>query len=155
MSTRLGRLRRTARPGLRPGLVTLLLSGLVTLGPTASLAQDTGQLDAFIAEAQREWPVPGLAVAIVKDGETVLEKGYGLREFGGADPVDAHTLFAIASNTKAFTAAALAILVEEGKMGWDDPCCASPIAKDHPGGPEIVGGRRLLGFGDHLGDGAV
>ena len=121
MSMRLGRLRRFVRPGIRPGVVALLVMGLAPLGTTPSLAQDTGQLDAFIAKAQREWPVPGLAVAIVKDGETVLAKGYGFRELGGSDPVDEHTLFAIASNTKAFTAAALAILVEEGKLGWDDP----------------------------------
>jgi CubicO group peptidase (beta-lactamase class C family) len=60
-------------------------------------------------------------VAVVKDGETVLAKGYGVRELGAPGPVDEHTLFAIASNTKAFTAAALAILVEEGKLSWDDP----------------------------------
>jgi CubicO group peptidase (beta-lactamase class C family) len=60
-------------------------------------------------------------VVIVKDGETVLARGYGVRERGTRDPVDENTLFAIASNTKAFTVAALAILVEEGKLGWDDP----------------------------------
>jgi CubicO group peptidase (beta-lactamase class C family) len=65
--------------------------------------------------------VPGLALAIVKDGEVVLAEGYGVRRLGEATPVDAHTLFGIASNTKAFTATALGILVEEGKLAWDQP----------------------------------
>lgn len=101
------------------GLLLLLAMGTATAGSIQ--AQSIQELDAFIATAQEGWPVPGLAVAIVKDGETVLAKGYGVREVGGAAPVDEHTLFAIASNTKAFTAAALAMLVEEGKLSWDDP----------------------------------
>jgi CubicO group peptidase (beta-lactamase class C family) len=121
MSTRWRRVSRVFRPGLRLVTVTLLLTGLVPVGAAVALAQDLGQLDAFIAQAQRDWPVPGLAVVVVKDGETVLAKGYGVRELGGSDPVDENTIFAIASNTKAFTAAAMAILVEEGKLDWNDP----------------------------------
>jgi CubicO group peptidase (beta-lactamase class C family) len=64
--------------------------------------------------------VPGLAVGIVKDGKLVFAKGYGVRELGKPAKVDPDTLFAIGSNTKAFTTAALAMLVEEGKLGWDD-----------------------------------
>lgn len=76
--------------------------------------------DDYVARVQREFNVPGIAVAVVKDGEVVFEKGYGVRELGKPEPVDAHTLFAIASNTKAFTAAALAILMDEGKLRWSD-----------------------------------
>ena len=65
--------------------------------------------------------MPGMAVAVVKDGQVVLAKGYGVRRAGEPAPVDADTLFGIASNTKAFTCAALSILVEEGKLAWDDP----------------------------------
>jgi CubicO group peptidase (beta-lactamase class C family) len=65
--------------------------------------------------------VPGLAVAIVKDGKVVLAKGYGVRRMGDPAPVDAHTRFGIASNTKLFTATAIALLVEEGKVEWDAP----------------------------------
>jgi CubicO group peptidase (beta-lactamase class C family) len=83
-------------------------------------APDVAALDAWIAAARATWEVPGLAVAIVKDGRTVLARGYGVRNIGGRDPVDEHTLFAIASNTKAFTAAALAQLVDEGRLRWDD-----------------------------------
>ncbi len=75
---------------------------------------------AYVERTLKEFEVPGLAVAIVKDGEVVMARGFGVRKLGEATPVDAHTLFAIASNTKAFTAAALAILVDEGKLGWDD-----------------------------------
>lgn len=78
------------------------------------------QLDAMIADMRDDWNVPGLAVAIVKDGETVFAKGYGVRELGGGATVDEHTLFAIASNSKAFTVAALATLVDEGRLSWDD-----------------------------------
>jgi CubicO group peptidase (beta-lactamase class C family) len=65
--------------------------------------------------------VPGLSIAIVKDGKIVLAKGYGVRKLGESSPVNARTLFGIASNTKAFTATAIALLVEEGKLEWDAP----------------------------------
>lgn len=85
-------------------------------------------LDAYVARALKEFEVPGLAIAIVKDGRIVLTKGYGVRELGKSAPVDEQTLFGIASNTKAFTAAALAILVDEGRISWDDP-----VTKHLPG----------------------
>ena len=62
----------------------------------------------------------GMAIAIVKDDKVVFAKGYGLREIGKSDPVDKDTLFAIASNSKAFTTASLAILVDEKKIAWED-----------------------------------
>ncbi len=85
-------------------------------------------LDAEIARAMRDWDVPGLALAIVKDDEVVLARGYGVRKLGAEARVDEHTVFAIASCTKAFTAAALALLVDEGKLAWDDP-----VGKHLPG----------------------
>jgi CubicO group peptidase (beta-lactamase class C family) len=95
----------------------------LTLGATTAPAQSlpVKHFDAYMARGLREFEVPGAAVAVVKDGKVILAKGYGLRRLGDAAPVDAHTLFAIASNTKAFTTAALAILVEEGRLGWDEP----------------------------------
>ncbi len=108
------------RPSRKTLFLAILLVGLFAGGVAPVTAQDVGRLDEFIAGAQRDWPVPGLAVVIVRDGETVLAKGYGVREEGTRDPVDENTLFAIASNTKAFTVAALAILVEEGRLRWDD-----------------------------------
>lgn len=77
-------------------------------------------LDAFVDSVMRHFEVPGIALAIVKDGQVVVAKGYGVRELGKPDRVDEYTLFGIASNTKAFTATALGLLVEEGKIRWDD-----------------------------------
>jgi len=75
---------------------------------------------AYVDSARKTFDVPGIAVAIVKDGKVVMEQGFGLREIGKPDKVDARTLFAIASNTKAFTAAALQQLDEQGKLKMDD-----------------------------------
>src|ERR1700731_652865 len=77
-------------------------------------------LDNYIARAMKVFDVPGLSIAIVKDGKVVLTKGYGVRKMGEATLVDENTLFGIGSNTKAFTSAALAILVDAGKISWDD-----------------------------------
>jgi CubicO group peptidase (beta-lactamase class C family) len=78
-------------------------------------------VDQVVERARKEFDVPGIAVAIVKDGKVVLSKGYGVRKQGEAAPVTAQSLFRIASNTKAFTSAALAMLVDERKIRWDDP----------------------------------
>jgi CubicO group peptidase (beta-lactamase class C family) len=77
--------------------------------------------DEYVAQGVSDWQIPALAVAVVKDGDVVFAKGYGVRELGRPEAADAETLFAIGSTTKAMTAAALAILVDEGKLGWDDP----------------------------------
>ena len=66
------------------------------------------------------WGVPGLALAVVKDGEIVHARGYGVRDVTTGTPVDEHTLFAVGSTSKAFTAAALGLLVDEGRLSWDD-----------------------------------
>src|SRR5262245_54532554 len=78
-------------------------------------------LDAWVQRAMKTFDVPGISLAIVKDGAVVVARGYGVKTLGGAAPVDAKTLFGIASNTKAFTATALGILVDEGKIRWDAP----------------------------------
>lgn len=82
---------------------------------------DLNAVDQYLAQAKVDWKVPGFAIAIVKDDKVVFSKGYGVREKGTSAPVDANTLFAIASNTKAFTAAAIAKLVDDGSLRWDDP----------------------------------
>jgi CubicO group peptidase (beta-lactamase class C family) len=92
------------------------------IGQAASATALPAQLqdfDAYVDSALKTFQVPGVAVAIVKDGQVVMERGYGVRELGKPDKVDAHTLFAIASNTKAFTAAALQMLAEQGKLDMD------------------------------------
>ncbi|WP_257666754.1 serine hydrolase [Parapedobacter tibetensis] len=77
-------------------------------------------LDAYIERVLAEFEVPGVGVGIVKDGKVILAKGYGIKRLGHPERVDEHTLFSIASNSKAFTATALAILVDEGKLKWED-----------------------------------
>ncbi|MGI4863471.1 MAG: serine hydrolase [Janthinobacterium lividum] len=105
----------------------LLISALALLpaltfaqapAPTAPL--DVAAVDAVVARTLKAFDVPGIAVAVVKDGQVVLAKGYGVRSLATKEPVDANTLFGIASNTKAFTTAALGLLVDEGKLRWDD-----------------------------------
>jgi len=88
-----------------------------------SIAQEKppAGLDSYVASSMKAFDVPGMAVAIVKDGKIVVAKGYGVRKLGDPTPVDEFTKFGIGSNTKAFTTAALATLVDEGKLSWDDP----------------------------------
>ncbi|MBU4237853.1 MAG: serine hydrolase [Alphaproteobacteria bacterium] len=79
-------------------------------------------VDAYVTQAMAAWPdQPALGIAVVKDGTPVLTRGYGVKLQGKPARADEHTLFAIASNTKNVTAAALAILVDEGKVAWDAP----------------------------------
>ncbi len=82
---------------------------------------DFQKLDTYYQKALKDWNVPGMAIAIVKDDSVVFAKGYGVRDLQKGGAVDANTVFGIASNTKAYTAAALAMLVDEGKLKWDDP----------------------------------
>src|SRR5580692_1999801 len=103
-----------------------LLGFLIPLVATAVLAQTAPSapppdLDTYVANSMKTFDVPGMSVAIVKDGKVLVAKGYGVRKLGDPTPVDEFTMFAIGSNTKAFTTAALATLVDEGKLDWDDP----------------------------------
>ncbi len=78
-------------------------------------------LDETIQAMQTAWGVPGLSIAIVKDDQTVYARGFGVRAVGEPGPVDEHTIFAVGSCTKAFTATAIGLLVQEGKLSWEDP----------------------------------
>jgi CubicO group peptidase (beta-lactamase class C family) len=89
--------------------------------PSAAATSALAGFDEFAQSAMKSWGVPGLALAIVKDGKVVLAKGYGLRDIQANLAVTADTLFAIGSSTKAFTTMAMGILVEEGKLAWDEP----------------------------------
>jgi CubicO group peptidase (beta-lactamase class C family) len=81
---------------------------------------DLKKLDAYFAKALKDWEVPGMSVAIVKDGKVIFSEGYGVKEMGKPEAPDGNTLYAIASNSKAFTTAAIAMLVKEGKLTLDD-----------------------------------
>lgn len=105
----------------------LLLLLVFTAIPLTTAAQTTSpgkglstkQIDAVVDRTQKTFNVPGMAVAVVKDGQIVHSKGYGIRSVDEPDKVDENTLFGVASNTKAVTAAALAQLVDQGEMEWD------------------------------------
>ncbi len=100
-------------------LLVLLLAGSLTAQDSIpSFVKDS--LDLYTNRALGQWQLPGVAVCIVKNGKVVLMKGYGLKEMNGADKVDENTLFMIGSNTKAFTATALAMLDNEKKLSLDD-----------------------------------
>lgn len=77
-------------------------------------------IDSLVQRALRAFDVPGIAVCVIKDGKTIYSKGGGVRSLDTRQPVDENTLFGIASNSKAFTTAALGMLVDEGKLDWDD-----------------------------------
>jgi CubicO group peptidase (beta-lactamase class C family) len=82
---------------------------------------DLAKVDALVQATMAAFGQPGVGLAIVQNGRVLAAKGYGVRKLGDPAPVDEATVFAIASNSKAYAAAALAILVEDGKLGWDDP----------------------------------
>ncbi len=93
-----------------------ILPALILALPLAAQAD----IDRAVERTRAAFHVPGIAVAVVKDGKVVMAKGYGVRKLGDPAPVTPGTRFAIASNTKVFTAAALAMLVDEGRLAWDD-----------------------------------
>src|SRR6476646_5017986 len=104
---------RKRNPKYQAAMIAALLAvGLfVSVKQTVAQAAPPADLDAFVARSMKTFGVPGMAIAIVKDGKIVIAKGYGVRKMGETAPVDENTLFGIGSNTKAFTTAALATLV--------------------------------------------
>jgi CubicO group peptidase (beta-lactamase class C family) len=95
---------------------------ILTAGALSAFAQPAPLqgFDEYAEKAIRDWKVPGMAIAVIKDDKIIFAKGYGVRELGKPEKVDEHTLFAIGSSSKAFTAASLAMLADEGKLNWDD-----------------------------------
>ena len=100
---------------------TIVLLVLLVVRAVAAQQAPGSDFDDYVNKAIKDWGVPGVAIAIVKDDRVVYAKGFGVRELNKPAPVDEHTLFAIGSSSKAFTAASLAMLVDEGKLKWDDP----------------------------------
>src|SRR5262249_19650307 len=92
-------------------VATALLAGIASLGEPQR-APDWAAVDRYVAQAARDWHVPALAIAVVKDGELVFARGYGVLETGKNQRADEHTRFAIGSTTKAMTSAGLAMLVD-------------------------------------------
>lgn len=93
---------------------TSAAAGAAAHGPAYNLQAD-------VERVMKEFDVPGIAIAVVKDGKVLTTQGFGVRKRGEPAKVDGKTIFEIASNSKAFTAAALGMLVDQGKLSWDDP----------------------------------
>ena len=103
-------------------LLVFLLPLFLSAQPGTKITTDpVAILDAYYEQALNEWGVPGFSVVVIDSGQVILSKGYGELELNQGTAPDGETLYAIASNTKAFVATALAILVDEGKIDWDDP----------------------------------
>ncbi|GAB4014998.1 serine hydrolase [Spirosoma koreense] len=104
-------------------IIAFFLFNLITFtGFTQSpSAKQIQEFDNYVETARKQWNVPGLSIAVVKNNKVLFRKGYGVRELGKPDPVDTQTLFACASTTKAMTVTLMGMLVDEGKLAWDDP----------------------------------
>ena len=112
-----------------PPLPPAILIVLAMSWPAGALAQPAplAGFDAQVAQAVRDWKTPGLAIAVVKDGAAVFAKGYGVQRARRAGAGGrAHAGSPSASTTKAMTAAAIGMLVDEGKLAWDDPGDQAP-----------------------------
>ncbi len=103
-----------------------VLCAVILLAPSLEAAQrdpyakKLKPLEKFIPEVMADWQVPGLAISIIKDGRLIYARGFGFSDLAGKKEVTARTLFAIGSCTKAFTATAVGMLVDEGKVDWDE-----------------------------------
>lgn len=115
-----------------PALFGLLAGALILLTGSGVLAADPskpepeqlkkilGDFEQYAEQARQQWEVPGMAIAIVQDGKAVFAKGFGVKQVGGKDAVDRHTIFQIGSASKAFTATLVAMLADEKKVVWQD-----------------------------------
>lgn len=94
---------------------------LVVIFASAAFGQDKVEVfDKYVEAARKAWNVPGMSIVVVQDGKVLLSKGYGVRELGKTEAVDNETLFGAMSTTKAMVAVAMGVLVDEGKVSWDD-----------------------------------
>ncbi len=101
------------------GKIFLLITALLISTNNFCQPITSAQIDALVEKTLKTFDVPGIAVAIVKDGKIIHAKGYGVRSLRTMQKMDENTLFGIASNSKAFTTAALGMLKDEGKISWD------------------------------------
>jgi CubicO group peptidase (beta-lactamase class C family) len=101
--------------------IAMIVTGAAAQRPPRPASDPLAGYDPYVTQALKAWKVPGVGIAIVRGDSTILAKGYGVRRAGDPAPVDGHTMFAIGSATKAFTGATVALLVDEGKVGWDEP----------------------------------
>lgn len=105
---------------LKSLVIVFLILSKVSFGQIAKSDTNFKQLNTYLEKTRKEWNVPGMSIAIVQNDSVIFINGYGVRNTNEPDKVNSETMFGIASNTKAFTAAALGILVDQGKIKWDD-----------------------------------
>lgn len=108
---------------LKGDLMFLFVRFFLCLLPFSSILAYSldDSFDAYVQQVMKEWEIPGMALGVIKDGQVIKLKGYGIKDIHTQEPVDEHTLFPLASVTKSFTSTLLAMLVEEKKINWDDP----------------------------------
>jgi CubicO group peptidase (beta-lactamase class C family) len=102
-------------------ILFLLLITLTAFAQKPISPKQIQEFDAYVESVRKQWNVPGLAITVVKDNQVIFKKGYGIRELGKSEAVDTQTLFACASTTKAMTVTLMGMLVDEGKLAWNDP----------------------------------
>ncbi|NBB64745.1 serine hydrolase [Pseudomonas sp. ODNR1LW] len=156
MSYRLSRRSLFASGGAAALAVQPALSQTAWAQAPANDASLAAAVDAYVKKAMAAWPEqPAIGIAVVQDGATVLARGYGVKAQGRPAVADEHTLFAIASNSKNVTAAALAILVDEGRVKWDAPIktylpdfrLVDPYITDHITVRDTLSHRAGFGLG--------
>ncbi|HET7433887.1 MAG TPA: serine hydrolase [Thermoanaerobaculia bacterium] len=143
-------------------LAAVLVSLFLTFAAVAQQPLKSDTIDRAITTTQTAWKLPGIAVAIVRNDRVIYAKGFGVKDLGSDNPVTADTTFQIASNSKAFTTAALAMLVDDGKLSWDDPVrqyvdyfrLADPCAESMVTVRDTVSHRTGLSRHDELWDNA-
>jgi CubicO group peptidase (beta-lactamase class C family) len=103
--------------------ISAVVALLVLVGAVSVFSQELSprQIDTLVERSMKAFDVPGISVGVIKDGKVVYAAGHGVRSLNTKQPMDENTLVGIASNSKAFTALSLGMLVEEGKIKWDDP----------------------------------
>lgn len=143
-------------------LLGLVVGLVLVLRPSAAPVKEqrhvSAEIDDLVKKALDSWQIPGAAVAVVRGNDVIYLKGFGVKERGKTDPVTPDTLFPIASCTKAFTTTAMAMLVDEGKMGWDDPVrkhvpyfhLSDPLADSQVTLRDLVSHRTGVGSNDFL-----
>ena len=144
----------TSKP-LRTSL-SLAVTAFAAFAASAAAAAPPADLDAYVARALNTFGAPGMSVAVVQDGRVAVAKGYGVRRLGSKQPVDTHTSFPIGSESKAITAAALAVLVDDGKLKWSDRVVDrlpgfrmyDPYATEHMTVRDLLTHRSGLGLGE-------
>jgi CubicO group peptidase (beta-lactamase class C family) len=145
---------------LAAGVVVLAVFLLRSPAPEkpAAVPRAVSELDSLVEEARKFWNVPGVAVAVVRDDQVIYLRGFGVREIGKPELVTPDTLFPLASCTKSFTTTALAMLVTDGKLDWDDPVrkhvpqfhLADPLADSKVTIRDLVTHRTGVGSNDFL-----